>query len=739
MKKLLSLFLAIASLLSMAVPAMAAEVTDVEGTVVVEATAETEPAEIAATEVTETAAAVQAATTGKCGENMTWAFDAATGTLTISGTGDMYTVVNKWQDFNAGTYAYEPEWWSLPVKHVVVEEGVENLSDFAFAQSAKGNEGVFETIQLPKTLKAIPQYGFIISTAMKELHIPEGIKSLTGWPFGNPDNSFMTLTDLYLPASLEKMDICTVYYSGYSFQTGSTLKYIHYAGTESQWTEIERDQSAPLGGLMTGYNNTKMEELFAALTVLCADQDSEDPDNEIVFDDLLFSLSDGDKIVAEPVTYNAGEQPAVMPKLTVVYSDGTTGTIPENVSIQYPTEWPTEPGVYELTILVADRYEAIVTVTVLALIDPNIPTERLAAPAVKVGLDASGNNALVWDAVEYADCYDIYVATSKTGKYSLTATVDQTVWTHTAATVGKTYYYKVVAVYEADADLSSSYSDVVSITAKCLTTTLKVAANSSGKPVLTWNKVTGAKKYEIYRSVNGAAFKKLTTITKLTYTDSKATSGAKCTYKVKVLGSKTAYNSNYSLEQSCYVTCAAPSLTVKLDSTTGKPTLSWSKVTGAASYDIYRAVNGGAYELVKNTTGTSYKDTDVPADNKYSYKMVTVGKEAVFNSTMSAAKTVTVLIPKAKLTGTTNDNGKPVITWNAVEGAKEYKVYRSTKSNKGFSLVKTTTDLSYTDTTVAAGKTYYYKVLVKGQNSENYSSSAPNCSYYYKQSWSPEP
>lgn len=67
---------------------------------------------------------------GQCGDTMTWSFDKDSYTLTISGTGDMYAVVESHEDYINSVYAYEPGWWKLPVKHIVVEKGVETLSDY---------------------------------------------------------------------------------------------------------------------------------------------------------------------------------------------------------------------------------------------------------------------------------------------------------------------------------------------------------------------------------------------------------------------------------------------------------------------------------------------------------------------------------------------------------------------------------------------------------------------------------
>lgn len=211
------------------------------------------------------------ALSGQCGDNMTWSFDNDSYTLTISGTGDMYTVAETTDAYWNEQYGYEPAWWYFPVKHIVVEEGVENLSNFAFFQNWNGYYTIHETIQLPTTLKAIPELGFMCSTAMTSLVIPEGITSITGWPFGSPGNTFTALTDLYLPSTLTEMDIITIITAGMNSRTGAqTLQTIHFAGTEEQWNAINRVRSETMQSIMPVDDETYplYEERFNSFTVV---------------------------------------------------------------------------------------------------------------------------------------------------------------------------------------------------------------------------------------------------------------------------------------------------------------------------------------------------------------------------------------------------------------------------------------------------------------------------------------
>ena len=67
----------------------------------------------------------------------------------------------------------------------------------------------------------------------------------------------------------------------------------------------------------------------------------------------------------------------------------------------------------------------------------------------------------------------------------------------------------------------------------------------TGKIVLTWPKVTGAAKYEIYRATSKTGtYSRRSTITKTTYTNTNAEAGKTYYYKVKAI--KSGANSAYS-------------------------------------------------------------------------------------------------------------------------------------------------------------------------------------------------
>lgn len=80
--------------------------------------------------------------------------------------------------------------------------------------------------------------------------------------------------------------------------------------------------------------------------------------------------------------------------------------------------------------------------------------------------------------------------------------------------------------------------------------------------------------------------------------------------------------------------------------------------------------------------------------------------------------------PEAKIANVST-SGKPKITWNSVEFAQKYHVYRATSKTGSYTHLKTTSSTSFTDTSAAAGKVYYYKVRAITGNGYKSSFSTP--------------
>ena len=254
---------------------------------------------------------------------------------------------------------------------------------------------------------------------------------------------------------------------------------------------------------------------------------------------------------------------------------------------------------------------------------------------------STGKIKLTWTKVDGATKYIIYRATSKDGTYSKLYTATGTSMTNTSVEVGKTYYYKVVAVHSNTA-ANSAASAIVSKTC-CLAQPKVTVTNvaSTGKIQLTWNAVAGAAKYEVYRATSkNGTYTRLITTKGTSITNTSAEAGETYYYKVKAIHSNTAANSVSSeiVNRTCDL--ARPTVKVTLNSK-GKPVVSWNKVEGAVKYKLYIYDVDG--KLLKTAINTSTKIThsSAVAGTAYNYRVVAIHSNTAANSAKSTVKKIT--------------------------------------------------------------------------------------------------
>ncbi len=183
----------------------------------------------------------------------------------------------------------------------------------------------------------------------------------------------------------------------------------------------------------------------------------------------------------------------------------------------------------------AGAWSSIVSVTYRAA-----STGTLSAPTVTGGNDSQGRPTLKWKAVSGAAKYEVYRARSKDGDYIKYSTVTGTSYTNISYIEnGNTYYYKVRAL---DANgTAGAWSSVASVTYKQTLSAPSVTGgnDAQGRPTLTWNAVTGAAKYEVYRARSkDGDYIKYSTVTGTSYTNiSYIENGNTYYYKVRALKS----------------------------------------------------------------------------------------------------------------------------------------------------------------------------------------------------------
>ena len=699
----------------------------------------------------DTAYAAETANSGTCGDNVTWRL-SDDGVLTISGTGDMADF--EWD----GT-----PWCSVSsqVKSVVIKDGVTSIGDCAFGgcislTSVSIPDGVisigfaaFEScslltgVTIPNSVTGIGDYAFGYCSSLISVTIPGSVTSIGEAAFAGGSTSVNVSrenknycsvdgglydkqkTTIFHPGKIQNGAFrvpdgvnrigdsaffdCTSLTSVIIPKSVTSIGSLAFLGCIRLTNVTIPDGVTSIGdaafaGSTTSINVSRENKNYCSVdgglynkqktTILHPGKIQNGtfriPDGVTSIGDYAFDgyRSLTNVTIPDSVTNICYGAFLDCIKLTDVYYDGTA------------SDWA--------KITIEEGNEPLTNATLHCA--KSAPT----APVVRIGNSASsGKPMLTWNAVEGATSYRIYRSTSKGSGYSLLGTVTATSYTNTGAKAGTTYYYRVKACNDAG---MSPYSNIVSgqvksVTPKLSAPVVKIGNSAaSGKPMLTWNAVSGATSYKVYRATSqNGTYSLLGTVTATSYTNTGAKAGVTYYYKVKAVNS--AGESAYSNIVSGRATVTT--LTMGHSGTSGKPQLTWKAVSGAASYKVYRATaKNGAYSVINTTKALTYTNVGAALGTTYYYKVEALnaaGKSLGFSDVVEG-KVAPVLA-----VGYSSVSGKPQLTWKAVPGATEYQVYRSTQQNSGYSKINTTTATSYVNTGAKAGTTYYYRIVaVKG-------------------------
>ena len=345
----------------------------------------------------------------------------------------------------------------------------------------------------------------------------------------------------------------------------------------------------------------------------------------------------------------------------------------------------------------------------------NTETAYITSMTTPVISDVTKLGEIKWGKVSSADKYIVYRATTENGaKTKIKEITNPSVTTYTDSTAadGATYFYFVTAVNNVSGVNITSEPKRVTIDKVPGITTITSAVSGDGQVSLEWKPITKARQYRVQRST-GSTWQTVATITSTSYVDKGLVNGTTYSYRIVC-------NVNNVWKDPSEVVKVTPMGALDIPEIASITTdgtsvyISWSKITDATHYRVYRAdsATGTKIEL-KTVETTNCKDSKVTAGRTYYYFIAAYDSSTDRLSAFSIPRSIKVeKVLDAPVITSANSDGKSVsLKWNAVTDATSYSIFRADSATGAKTQLKTVSTLSYTDTTVTEGKTYYYFVV----------------------------
>lgn len=660
----------------------------------------------------------QTVTSGKCGENTTWTFDLDKNTLTISGNGatDDYLSI---KDFEADDLSNLPEnihpWEdriSQLVDKIIVEEGVTYLGNGLFAGCVYA-----KSVTLPNSLTGIGEMAFMLDMSLESVSLPAGVTSIGAGAFTMTGLKSVTLPQALTNLGEEALWMCT------------NLTSVSVASGNTRYSSK--------GGVL--YNKAKTELIFCpeGLTGAVAV-----PNGVTKIADNAFAYCENLTAVTLPSTLTTiGEgafagctalESIVLPAgLTSIGAGAFSGTAIK--SIKLPA------AVNQVATGAFANSEALESITVDSnnanysakdgVLYNKKQTVLVTYPVAKSGAFTipSTVTEIASNAFQGGAITELTVPKSVTkigaNAFDSCFSLTKITFNGGAPSIGENAFSGVSATVSYPSNQSSwksvvtnQYNGEIKWTAYNPAPTqpeLNVVQNTSKGVLLQWNKMSGTKKYRVYYKKSGAkSWSKLKDTTSTSYTHSGAKSGTTYVYTVRCLDSKGKPTGSYNTKGVSILFLSQPKLPSLSNSKDGVK-ISWSKVSGAAKYRVYRkAEDETKWTSITERTSRSYTDKNVKSGKKYTYTVVCISKDGKkeTSSYNTDGKTIEYYPAKTAVSSVALTTNGIVVKWEKTSYAKKYRVYRKVDSDKSWTKVKDTTSTSYTDTNVKEGKKYTYTV-----------------------------
>jgi fibronectin type 3 domain-containing protein len=338
-------------------------------------------------------------------------------------------------------------------------------------------------------------------------------------------------------------------------------------------------------------------------------------------------------------------------------------------------------------------------------------TASISAPEGFTAVDNVTQVNLDWTYNIAARQYKVYRSLAN-GAWNLLATITSTSYADIPSSFN-TYYYRVTAISSYNTESAPSQVLAVDYDGRFDPPHGLTAADRGSNIYLAWARINYDGQYNIYRSLReNEGFVKIDSTDVPAYVD-RPPAGSRYYYSVSIVG-PNGLESNLSnsvfvdydgrLDPPSHVEASDAGLTV---------VLSWNTIIYAGAYLIYRSDDGGTVynQVGRSNSGSQFIDTP-PAAGDYFYKVSTETMDGIAGSLSAPTEIHFSDVLPAPTSVEAIDMGLSTrITWNSVDVATGYEVYRAPNPNGDYVEIGTAGDQdTYNDIPPLAGP-YYYRII----------------------------
>ena len=652
------------------------------------------------------------------GTKIVWTYKD--GVLTIGGSGEMdeykgFLSSRPWQ-----TYLSE-------IKTVVIEDGVTSIGGNAFDKCTS-----LRNVTIGNSVTSIGNNAFSRCSSLTSINIPDGVASIGDIAFYDCSS----LTNITIPDSVTSIGEC-------AFDDCSKLANVHYSGDSESWKKIKiSNYNHALTNAFIHYNSTGTKIVWTmvwttegGVLTISGSGEMDEYKGFLNSRPWLAYLKNIKYVVIEGGVTTIGSSAFEgMSALTEVTFKGSAPKFGENcfkgtaAVAKYTCDetWTSD---------VLQNYGGTIIWNATHTGEELVDKEAVAPTCTKSGLTESKKCSVcgvtileqkVVDALGHTEVIDAAVAPTCTktglteGKHCLvcnaalveqkvvdalghTEVIDKAVaptCTQTGLTEGKHCSVCNAVLVEQKVVDALGHTEVIdkAVAPTCTKTGLTEGKHCSVcNAVLVEQKVVGALGHTIVidKAVNP------------TYNKTGLTAGSHCSVCNEVITKQKVVPMKL---------VAAPKKVKAQSAGYARVRISWGKVSYATGYAVYRATSKkGTYKYIGKTSKNYYTDAKRTTGTTYYYKVRayrTVNKANKYGA-YSAIVYAKALPATPVLTAKNAGTRKIKLSWKKISGAHGYEIYRATSKNGKYALAKRVTSgstLSFTNTRLTRGKTYYYKI-----------------------------